>query len=39
MSIFILYFTSVTDMLLMKANRYCHQYLDGRDGTPTLFET
>jgi hypothetical protein len=34
MSIFILCFTSVIDMLLMKANRYYHQYLDGCDGTP-----
>jgi hypothetical protein len=34
MSIFILYFTSVIDMLLIKANRYYHQYFDRHDGTP-----
>ena len=34
LSVFMFYFTSVIDMLLMKANRYYHQYLDRCDETP-----
>jgi hypothetical protein len=36
LSIFMLYFTSVSDLLVTKTNRYHHQYLD-RHGRKQIF--
>jgi hypothetical protein len=35
LSIFMLYFVSVIDLLVTETNRYSHQYLDRQDKTPT----
>jgi hypothetical protein len=35
LSVLMLYFASVTELLVTETNRHCHQYLDRPDQTPT----
>jgi len=37
LSIFMLYFTPVSDLLVTETNRYYHQFLDRHDRKQTLF--